>query len=111
MTQFQANSLALHRGLIKWDKLKAHDQSFTQPLIRLALQLQRFMNQMDDYFRIPQDHPPPSHLHHLQHQHHEQQEEPSTQITPSPISLNKAFAEIITTDPSACLRIEEDPSA
>ncbi|EFP76447.2 uncharacterized protein PGTG_02888 [Puccinia graminis f. sp. tritici CRL 75-36-700-3] len=137
MTRFQANSSTLHRCLIKWDKLKAHDQSFTRTSIRLALELQRFMNQMDDYFRIPQDHPPPPPPphphphHHLQHQHHEQQvivvegttnittttttadtieEEPSTQITPSPISLNEAFVEIITAGPSAHLRIEEDPS-
>jgi hypothetical protein len=130
MTRFQANSSTLHRCLIKWDKLKAHDQSFTRTSIRLALELQSFMNQMDDYFRIPQDHPP---HHHLQHQHHEQQvivveettnitttttttaaesfeEEPSTQITPSPISLNEAFVEIITAGPSAHRRIEEDPS-
>ncbi|KNZ57046.1 uncharacterized protein VP01_2255g3 [Puccinia sorghi] len=37
------------------------------------------------------------------------EDEPSTQITPSPISLNETFVEIITAGPSH-LRIEEEPS-
>jgi len=144
MSRFQANSSTLHRCLIKWDKLKAHDRSFTRTSIRLALELQSFMNQMDAYFRIPQDLPP---SHHLQQQQQPQQQhqvimveettnitttttttttttppttttplatdsaenEPSTRITPSPISLNEAFVEIITAGPSH-LRIEEEAS-
>ncbi|OAV95681.1 hypothetical protein PTTG_04812 [Puccinia triticina 1-1 BBBD Race 1] len=128
MTRFQANSSTLHRCLIKWDKLKAHDRSFTRTSIRLALELQSFMSQMDNYFRIPHERP----AHHLLQQHRQQQvivveettnitttttttsesieeEEPSTQITPSPISLNEAFVEIITAGPSH-LRIDDEPS-
>ncbi|WAQ91258.1 hypothetical protein PtA15_14A140 [Puccinia triticina] len=102
MTRFQANSSTLHRCLIKWDKLKAHDRSFTRTSIRLALELQSFMSQMDNYFRIPHERP----AHHLLQQHRQQQ---VIVITPSPISLNEAFVEIITAGPSH-LRIDDEPS-
>ncbi|PLW27100.1 hypothetical protein PCANC_26336 [Puccinia coronata f. sp. avenae] len=138
MSRFQANSSTLHRCLIKWDKLKAHDRSFTRTSIRLALELQNFMAQMDHYFRLPHNNlPPPHQLQQQQaqlqqqnnhHQHHHQvivveettnittttttesiEDEPSTQITPSPISLNEAFVEIITAG-SSRLRIDDEHS-
>ncbi|KAH9451942.1 hypothetical protein MJO29_013426 [Puccinia striiformis f. sp. tritici] len=118
MNRFQSNSSTLHRCLIKWDKLKSHDRSFTRTSIKLGLELQSFMNQMDYYLRINQDLP------HLQQQQQHpvivveettnitttldsNDEQPSTQITPSPISLNEAFVEIISAGTSH-LRIDED---
>lgn len=111
MSRFQTNSTTLHRCLIKWDRLKAHDRSFTTTSIRLALELQSFMGQMDDYFRFPDDH------HH--HAHHDQVivVEETTNITTvesndpdeagtnhaatvASIDLNEAFVEIITAGPS-----------
>lgn len=50
LDRFQDNSLRLHRCLIKWDKLKSRDQSFTRTSVLLSIDLQRFIQQMADYF-------------------------------------------------------------
>ncbi|EGG08203.1 uncharacterized protein MELLADRAFT_71499 [Melampsora larici-populina 98AG31] len=50
LKRFQNNSSKLHRCLIKWDKLKSKDQSFTSTSLEISLNLQRFMEHIHTYY-------------------------------------------------------------
>ncbi|KAG0151803.1 hypothetical protein CROQUDRAFT_129901 [Cronartium quercuum f. sp. fusiforme G11] len=50
LARFQSNSLNLHRCLIKWDRLKGRDLSFSRTSLAITLDLQRFMTRINMYY-------------------------------------------------------------